>query len=138
MSSSIPNLWPTDLAPTVERTPLAILKEQAAQLGAQTKNLLEGRVDTETSPVPLGQDRSFFHTLNVVAPALGNYTYRLLGVRHSLELYPLNATFYGSPSGQPRTERLSSEADFIEYLRTVFASDETRRVIGALLAQVQS
>ena len=132
LSGSIPNLWPTDLAPTVERTPLAILKEQAAQLGARTKNLLEGRVTTRV--YAQGEDRLFQHTFSVVAPALDGYTYRLLEVKHGLDPYPV--TVGVSPTYVE--EELASEAEFIEYLRRVFASDETRRIIGSLLAQVQS
>jgi hypothetical protein len=136
MSSAIPNLWPTDLAPTVERTPLTILKEQAAQLGSQTKNLLEGRVDTTARPS--GDDRLFQHRFIIVAPSLDSYAFLLLGVSHKLEPYPVKATFYGRPSDSPENKELTSEAEFIDYLRDVFASEATRRVIGALLAQVQS
>ncbi len=80
MSSTIPNLWPTDLAPLAARTPLTILKEQASQLGAATKNLLEGHVTTYTSDEP--NDRLFKHRFNIVAPSLGNYTYELFQVTH--------------------------------------------------------
>jgi hypothetical protein len=155
MSSTIPNLWPTDLAPTVERTPLTILKEQAAQLGVRTKNLLEGRVDTTTHleflaptknlleghvifPQDEVQSRVFRHVFSIVAPSLGGYRYELLAVGHRVEPYPLVAHFYGHPSAKPESKELASEAAFIDYLREVFASDETRRIIGALLAQVQS
>jgi hypothetical protein len=143
MGGSIPNLWPTDLAPTVERTPLTILKEQAAQLGAQTKNLLEGQVDTaiETGIMSAHdeiQSRVFRHVFSIVAPSLGGYRYELLAVAHKVEPYPLVAHFYGRPSVKPESRELASETEFVEYLRKVFASDETRRIIGALLAQVQS
>jgi hypothetical protein len=135
MSSALQNLWPTDLAPTVERTPLTILKEQAAQLGTMTKNLLEGRVETATTGS--GRAVRFSHAFNIAAPSLG-YTYQLLILQHSLELYPISVAFYGSTSAPPKGQRLASEAEFLDYLRKVFASDETRRIIGALLAQVQS
>jgi len=132
MSSIIPSLWPPDLAPTVERTPLAILKEQASQLGAATKNLLEGQVVTQV--FGQGNDRRLRHWFNIVAPSLDRYTYQLFVVSHKLELYPLDVNLV---SGRGITT-LNSETEFIAYLRQVFASDETRRVIGALLAQVQS
>jgi hypothetical protein len=139
MGGSIPNLWPTDLAPTVERTPLTILKEQAAQLGAQTKNLLEGRVDTMMLPDSRQAGPVVFrHAFSIIAPLLGDYRYELLVVAHKLESYPLTAHFYGRPSGKPEGKELASEAEFIDYLREVFASAETRRIIGTLLAQVQS
>jgi hypothetical protein len=142
MSSAIPNLWPTDLAPTAERTPLSILKEQATQLGAQTKNLLEGQVTTSASAQ--GEDRLFQHVFNIVAPALDGYKYQLLTVTHKLDPYPVTVRqpFRGvnalAQRLQAQGEKLASESEFIDYLRKVFASDETRRVIGALLAQIQS
>jgi len=132
MSSTIPNLRPADLAPAVERTPLAILKEQATQLGTRTKNLLEGRVTTRM--YKQGEDALFVHTFSIAAPTLDGYTYRLLEVKHGLDLYPLTVGF--APVFVE--EDVTSEAAFIEYLRTVFASDQTRHVIGTLLAQVQS
>jgi hypothetical protein len=136
MSSAIPNLWPTDLAPTVARTPLTILKEQAAQLGAMTKNLLEGRVETVAQPA--GGDRVFRHRFIIVAPSIDSYAFLLLEVSHKLEPYPARATFYGRPGDTPAFKEVASEDEFVDYLRTVFASDATRRVIGALLAQVRS
>lgn len=137
MSSAIPSLWPTDLAPTVERTPLVILKEQATQLGTQTKNLLVGRVETFTSMQEW--DRIFQHVFSIVAPTLDNYRYRLLDVSHGIEPYPLTARlFVGPASNLTREQKLSSEEEFLAFLRTAFASVETRTIIGALLAQVQS
>lgn len=38
------DLWPEDFASVGERSPISILKEQAAYLGKRTKNLVEGKV----------------------------------------------------------------------------------------------
>ena len=145
MGNSIQNLWPTDLAPTVERTPLTILKEQAAQLGAMTKNLLEGAVKTEMYREDALNQRRFVHNFNVVAPSLEGYSYKLLEVSHELDPYPVTVRLTPPPTSNALADRvtgipkeLASEAEFVEYLRSVFASDKTRRIVGALLAQVQS
>jgi hypothetical protein len=142
MGSVISNLWPADLAPTLERTPLTILKEQAVRLGAMTKNLLEGHVDTTRVPDATSPEQlAFRHSFKVVAPTLDGYAWELLVVKHRLEPYPLVAHFYGRPSrwkSEPESRELNSEAEFIDYLRQVFASEETRGIIGTLLAQIGS
>ncbi len=144
MSTAIPNLWPADLlAPTMERTPLAILKEQAAQFSSMTRNLLEGRVDTTIHvgvlfPGDELQSRIFRHVFSIIAPTLEGYKYELLAVAHRVEPYPLIAHFYSHPSVNPESKELSSEAEFVDYLRQVFASTESRSIISALLAQVGS
>jgi exonuclease III len=70
--------------------------------------------------------------------------YQLLTVSHKLEPYPVTARLNGPAVANALAQRLrvsgeelASEAEFIDYLRKVFASEETRRVIGNLLAQVQ-
>ncbi len=134
MSTTILSLWPQDLAPTAERTPLTILKEQAAQLGVATKNLLVGQVTTQSHLD--GNEPYFNHWFNIVAPALDRYAYQLLTVSHRMDLYPLTINFHATKP--PTLTKVTSEAEFVAYLQQVFASAETRRIIGALLAQVQS
>jgi len=54
------DFWGEVQATTV-RTPLAILREQAAMLGPKTNYLLEARVDTNVD-----EDRRFIHRFNLV------------------------------------------------------------------------
>ena len=129
MGSQIPDLWPSDLSPATIVTPVAILREQAAKVGARTNDLLEGRVTTRVQ----GKTR-FMHYFSVVAPSLDNYAYQLLEVTHEAEPYPLLAHCTTDQAWR----ELHSEDEFLAYLREVFSSEETKRVIGALLAQVTS
>jgi len=72
-----------EIAPAAVRTPLAILREQAALLGAKTKNLIEATVATSVN------GPQFQHRFNLVVPSLGNYTYELFWVTHGIEMYPI-------------------------------------------------
>src|ERR1035441_7936978 len=68
----------------------------------------------------------------MLVPTLDFYQYPLFSVSHGVnEFYPLEVTAYGVPA------RLMSEDDFARWLRTVFASSETKRIIGTLLAMVE-
>ena len=127
------DLW-GDIAPTATRTPLAILREQAALLGTKTKNLVEATVKTEV----LGEQ--FVHRFRLIVPALSNYTYELFKVRHGVAIYPI--TVLGSGAGL--ADRLSGTADielateqqFTEWLGAQLSSEKTMRIVANLLAQV--
>src|SRR5579863_7944791 len=90
------------------RTPVAILREQAAALGTKTKNLVEATVYTES------YRGAFRHLFNLVVPGLDNYTYNLLTIEHGISLYPV--TVVG------RDFRFETEPEFTEWLRSVLSS----------------
>jgi hypothetical protein len=121
MRESIPDLWP-EIEQTELLPPVAILREQAALLGKKTNHLLEGQVVTKTD---VGR---FFHSFYIVAPALSSYTYRLFGINHDENLYPVQAD----------SASLGSEQELLEHIRKILNSDKTKRVIGSLLAQVKA
>jgi hypothetical protein len=113
-----------DIAPATVRTPVAILREQASLLGTKTANLIEAAVETETSK------GDFRHLFNLVVPALNNYTYRLFAIQHGINFYPVRV-FHEELD-------LKTEDDFIDWLRSKLSSDDTKKIIGNLLAQVNS
>lgn len=119
------DLW-GEISPVQIRTPVAILKEQAALLGAKTNRLVEAVVDTTA----IGNG-TFEHSFSLVAPALDNYRYRLLTIRHGVELYPINVP--GRVEPDPQTEE-----EFLDWLRGKLSAANTKKIIGALLAQVNS
>ena len=110
------------------RTPVSILKEQAALIGQKTKNILEAEVRTESPNGP-----NFRIVLDFVVPSLDNYRYRLLSATHPITLYPLEAR---GPGGTDSF--LQNETAFLNWLRVQLSSEETRRIIGALLSQATS
>lgn len=147
MAASERSLWPQDLFTTVEtqRTPLALLREQATLLGEKTKNLVEAKVTTDTEPLwayfregvssfknPDLSNRCFVQTFKLVSTALGNYTYELFRLVHPIEGYPLKVFF------QDSEQLVKSEEELIDVLKAIFANEKTRRVIQAMIAQSQS
>ena len=116
-----PDLW-GEIQVAVVRTPAAILREQAALLGQKTGYTIHGKVETETS----GTD--FYHYFKLVVPALDDYTYELLRVKHSIDLYPVTAD----------RKEYKTEAEFTDWLRGKLSSPDTRRIVGNLLAQANS
>ena len=96
-------------------------------LPRKTNGLLAGRVSSSKS----GKD--FLHSLFLVAPALDNYSYQLLSVRHPPEIYPLG--LYDYPND--REAVCHTEEQLIEQLRRTFASEATKKVINALLSQIE-
>jgi hypothetical protein len=116
-----------EIAPAAVRTPLAILREQAALLGAKTKNLIEATVATSVN------GPQFQHRFNLVVPSLGNYTYELFWVTHGIEMYPIIV-----PLALPKDRELTTEQEFTEWLRGKLSSDATKKIIVNLLAQATS
>lgn len=114
-----------DTKQLVERTPLSILREQAALLGKKTGNLVEARVETR----PWGSD--FKLTLKLEVPGLDNYTYELLAVSHPVTLYPVKEE-------RALGSVLENEDAFVQWLRAKLSSPDTHRIIGHLLSQASS
>ncbi len=121
MNAVSEDLWPPDIAADVPITPVNILKAQASRIGEKTRNIVEGRVDTNVV-----RDR-LIHSFKLVAPALGNYSYELFRISHDVKVYPVTV--------EPWDQKVASEEEFVEWLRARLASPETHSVVGSLLAQ---
>jgi hypothetical protein len=115
------DLW-GEIEATQIRTPLVILREQAALLGAKTKNLIEASVKTHAN------GDTFIHQLNLVVPALDNYTYNLFTITHGPSIYPVSVAY--------KTVRFETEQEFIDWLGATLSSPETKRIVSNLLSQV--
>jgi hypothetical protein len=129
MATHTTDFWPDDIGEIGEpemRTPVALLREQAIALGEKTKNVVTAAVESDTD------GSMFVHTLYLAAPSI-NYKYQLLTVRHPLLLYPLLA----KEPNNIAWEKLESEDDFVQWLKTILASENTKKVIRALKAQSQ-
>lgn len=117
------SLWP-ELKVKREKTPYAILKEQATYLAENTNGLVNGLVTREVDKDGDIRLRFFFFT-----PALGNYRYLLVDVWHDpVMVYPVTETTSGE-------EVAASEAEFLEHLEEIFGSDNTQRVLSSLINQ---
>ena len=126
------DFWP-DLDSTQVRTPLLILKQQAVLLGKHTKNLLAASVETQT----MSYGERFLHRFIIQAPTL-DYRYGLFSVSHDLMLYPV--TLESSPQREvSRVQRtFKSEDEFVSWLKDLLNSDQTKRLLSTLLAQVEA
>ena|SRR5579875_1469428 len=117
------DLW-GEIVPTAEPTPLSILREQAALLGQKTKNLVEGKVETSATP-----NRSLVHSFTIVVPPLDFYEYELFRVAHNPgSPYPVTVR-------DGTEQELSTEKEFVEWLKSKLSSPQTMKLIGTLLAQ---
>lgn len=133
-----------EIVPAQERTPLAILREQAALLGTKTKNLVEATVDTSVTP-----DGQFVHRFTLVVPALSSYRFELFRIEHGVAIYPITVALE-VPSAQlsrgpvnllvppSLSPHLQTEQEFVDWLHRKLSSAETKRIIANLLAQATS
>jgi hypothetical protein len=119
-------------------TPAAILRAQAAVLAERTKGILEAAVETSS----VGDE--FYHRFVIKAPALGNYRYELFQVHHPATLYPvvINKDATRRPGGSSLavvpiegSDELRDEQTLRSWLRSVFASEASKRIIANLYAQ---
>lgn len=147
--ASIENLWPSDILTIDIVPPVALLRQQATQLGQITQNILVGfvetmqRTDEETSETVYN---NLTHTLYIVAPALGNYRYKLITIIHSVDdLYPVHVIYdaankYDPPKSTMTQDMslggsLENEDQLIQRLRKTFHHEQTKKVMQSLIAQ---
>lgn len=132
------------------RTPLSILKQQAAALARHTKGLVEAIVRTNRAE----EDDEIIHRFVLVAPALDNYRYELFSITHPITLYPVkilnNTSGVVAPkdrgrvaamhevSGLRSAHYLDNESEFVEWLGAVFKSAQTTNIIRALISQSEA
>ncbi|HLK19542.1 MAG TPA: hypothetical protein VKT81_11310 [Bryobacteraceae bacterium] len=126
MAEQALDLWPK-IETTNVRTPLTVLKRQAALLGQHTENLLEARVIT------LPASEGFQHSFLIVVPTIG-YQIELFRIAHDLNLYPVKVD---SATVGP-TKPLQSEDELVEWLKMVLNSPETKRILNTLMVQAES
>ena len=119
------NLWPENIADSNLTTPVTILKEQAALLGEKTRQLVKGEVVTQTT------GNLFVHYFYIVAPTL-SYKFELFTLSHGVNFYPLVMKYLNN------TISLSSEGEFKDKLKEIFAAPHTLNVVHSILAQVRS
>jgi hypothetical protein len=131
MAEQTLDFWP-DVATAPRRvTALSLMKQQAVLLGKHTKNLLEGEVSSSV------HDGRLVHRFRISVPTL-DYSYELFRISHDIvAFYPVRveSSMVGPLAGHPL---LDSEEAFMGWLKNVLSSDETKRVLDSLLAQVES
>jgi len=110
------------------RTPVTILREQAALLGEKTRQVLQGDVRVHHNVGLNGFEAEFF----ITAPALDNYAYQLFSIQYPLAMYPLKiiATITGRPPRECPTEE-----KFVNELGIILSHAKVKKIISSLVAQ---
>lgn len=121
----VPNLWPQDLQPQGALSPIGILRSQATLLHRTTSGLLYCEVGTEV------ENGQFVHHLNIVAPALGDFQYELVTVRHGIDGYPASVKAGKKQWGGHHVVRNDQELQ--EWLKSQFESQ--KQVVEKLWAE---
>jgi hypothetical protein len=128
------DLWGEIPSHETIRTPYTILKEQASLLTQKTNGLLIGEVSRDQK-YNVSKQREIQVTLLIKAPSLNNYTYWVLEVEHPIQLYPLSVQ---DLAGTNPLLDCSSEEEFEQALGNILSSQEIKRVISALLAEIHA
>lgn len=123
------NLWPTDFGELAERTPVAILREQAQALGQRTANIVVGRVSSGSA----GPGGNFIHHLSLYSSPLG-YSTELLWIDHGIDLYPVQIRVPGDPNTNTPIVA-ANPSEFAAQLKDVFSREKTKKTIASLIAQ---
>ncbi len=121
-----PNLW-GDLGEIKRiQTPKSVLQEQADYLNQATSGVIRAEIDDRTQGELLQFD------LSLVAPALNNYRYTLLSVRHYVLPYPLEIL---DQTGPGLWIECDNEEDFMDVLKDVLGGERGQQVVSSLLSQ---
>lgn len=151
--TEIIDLWPDKIKVDKVITPVTILRQQASLLGKKTKNIVQGEV--ANWKLGIGEEYDFQYLFYIVAPALDNYRYRLLGLFYDVSsLYPViidvddveiqkeipskfnyKVKTLGSTTEVKIIVKANSEEEFMEVLKAIFNSTKVLRVISVLLSQ---
>lgn len=126
MTANDENLWGS--LPEIKeiRTPLTILKHQAALLQEMTGGL----VAAEAARAADGQ----IH-FRLVAPALGNYRSHLFTVTTNVPAYPCILYDQTSTVG---TRKIDDEQNFREMVGQILKSEKVRILISSLVGQIRA
>jgi hypothetical protein len=108
------------------RTPLSILREQAAALTDHTKGTLVGMVATKNLA-----DKMEIR-LEISVPSLNDYRFRILTyIQPIFEIYPGRLTTGSSEQGI----LMENEDELVSGLKAILASDRMKNVLASLLSQ---
>ena len=125
MSVETASLWPMDFGEIVMLTPLAILRQQGAALGEQTKNIVIGRVTTQS------EGDTFVQRFSLYCAPLG-YQTELIAVKHGIDLYPATVVVANEQSLHPSA---NNPEELKGVLKEIFARPKIKKTIASLLVQ---
>lgn len=108
------------------------MKEQASALSEDTKGILVGEVNTQVSRQSSGE---IVYSLDIIVPTLNAFRYSLLRVDQPITIYPLSILDQSTNSW---VMGINNDEEFTKALSEILSSDQTSRIINALLSQARS
>lgn len=150
MATQIENLWAEVIEKEDFTLPKTILTQQANYLKKISHNLLQGEimttsydefsllrapelVDSMTNIHRNDRVATLHHDFYITLPK-NNYRYRLLGVSHEIDLYPLIVHGYL----EEKRIRANNEEEFKNILSQLFRSPKTQRILNILTSQAKA
>lgn len=110
------------------RPPIVFLREQATILTERTKGLLRGELSSLRAAPALQA------ALDIVAPGLQNYRYRVLLIEHAIAFYPVR--IQDVANGVVMDAK--SEEEYLKALARILGSPTVHQVVGALVSQIRA
>jgi hypothetical protein len=130
VTSTIPDLWPTDFKIGSDPSPATILRQQGYLLGERTRDVVYGEVVSG-----LESGTRFVHDLFLSAPYC-KVRQRVLMVYHGLDGYPVTLVLLNS-TGNEKRSTAANATEFIEALREMLASPQIVELVGSLISQAR-
>ncbi len=132
MATAETAFWGDDALITEALTPIAVMRQAAAQLPSRTKNLLEAEIETSAE-----EDDWVEHLFSIIAPGLDRYACPILAVRHKVPLvYPAFTTDLSADGIDDRPFSSDTEEDLRTAIRSILASGSVKAIIYSLLAKL--
>ncbi len=136
------DLWPEDIQEPINvKSPVTILKEQAALLGKRTNNLVTAEVSKKENNIRAEFEYLFF----IVSTSL-NYRYKLFSIEHNITLYPLRIITDTDLIQEVTDDETASifsritindEEEFYRILQKIFGSTKVKRIISTLMRMIK-
>ncbi len=145
------DLWPDFEKTAPEKSPITVIKEQAAKLGDKTNQMVFAEIvkneNTNTfliflePPVKQSMRPPFQYNFYLVAQAI-SYRYKLFSIANDIFFYPvfffeIDKDIYNEvfPEKQGALT-INNENELLTFLKNIFRAKKTLKIINALMAQV--
>lgn len=130
MNADIRSLWP-DFKFEEVKTAIAVLQEQASELGNKTKNILVGDIISTEAFDEKEHQMVLIYQFYIKAPILSNYRVLLFRLLQRNSLYPVDIFF---DLNKERFEKIDEELLY-DKLKDIFNNPLTEEIVKSLYAQ---
>lgn len=131
MPNATDDLWPGEWGVIPSETPLSLLKSQASLLANKTNGVVEAAVVKSVLELPDG-DQRFVAGLQLIAPMLGGYQYKLLRVVYPVAFFPCRIAAHDDGF---QYHKVANMEELRSSLQNILTHEKTRQVVNSLIAQ---